>query len=311
MLIECPECKGQVSGAAKSCPHCGFPLKPTLLGSAKGFLSAGKNVFGLALCLVGFILPSFLLSVAKGADAILLLAIATVHLLPLGLVVLVGRWKRSLIVIMLVLSLGSAALGMYCGILNAMKDPQPDWWVFMFIWAFFALVDTIFFGVKFRVLMASSPSVEDRFVSQSFACLGKTILTIVASCILACGCGEVYGFLFSLFTPEHHLTKSVFLESLMMRQLRSMGCMMIVFPFMFCLPLVKMASWAWGRMAGSIVRALFMLLIVFMMLSHIVKSLGRLKEYVGGNDWTILVCMALSSLGFFYLSRKKGERACR
>ena len=27
MLIECPECKKQISDQAKSCPHCGYPIK--------------------------------------------------------------------------------------------------------------------------------------------------------------------------------------------------------------------------------------------------------------------------------------------
>lgn len=30
MLIQCPECKLQVSDKAISCPHCGYPLKPSL-----------------------------------------------------------------------------------------------------------------------------------------------------------------------------------------------------------------------------------------------------------------------------------------
>lgn len=29
MLIECPECKGQVSDQAEACPHCGHPTKPS------------------------------------------------------------------------------------------------------------------------------------------------------------------------------------------------------------------------------------------------------------------------------------------
>ena len=30
-LIECPECKQQVSSEAKSCPHCGYPLKQKVI----------------------------------------------------------------------------------------------------------------------------------------------------------------------------------------------------------------------------------------------------------------------------------------
>jgi zinc-ribbon domain len=30
MLIECPECKRQVSDQAESCPHCGNPMKPSV-----------------------------------------------------------------------------------------------------------------------------------------------------------------------------------------------------------------------------------------------------------------------------------------
>lgn len=28
-LVSCPECKGNVSDQAESCPHCGFPLQTT------------------------------------------------------------------------------------------------------------------------------------------------------------------------------------------------------------------------------------------------------------------------------------------
>src|SRR5262245_41014489 len=33
-LERCPECDGQVSGVAASCPHCGFPLRTRAAGGA-------------------------------------------------------------------------------------------------------------------------------------------------------------------------------------------------------------------------------------------------------------------------------------
>ena len=30
MLIQCPECELQVSDKASSCPHCGYPMKPSV-----------------------------------------------------------------------------------------------------------------------------------------------------------------------------------------------------------------------------------------------------------------------------------------
>ena len=30
MLIKCPECELQVSDKATTCPHCGFPLQPSV-----------------------------------------------------------------------------------------------------------------------------------------------------------------------------------------------------------------------------------------------------------------------------------------
>lgn len=30
MLVKCPECELQVSDKAPACPHCGYPMKPSV-----------------------------------------------------------------------------------------------------------------------------------------------------------------------------------------------------------------------------------------------------------------------------------------
>jgi len=302
MLVKCPECKGRVSEIAKYCPHCGYQLKPAAFDFIKGFFSTRRNVIGVILCSVGVLLPIILLTIADGDDEIILATITTVHLLPVGLVVMIERWKRWLVIVFLLMSLGSCALGVYGGVLNLMKDDSHvDWLVWMFVWSAIALVDVVFLGVRLKMTRGS-------VVRQSFSCLGRTIVTLLGIVILACGCDEIHKFLFSLFTPGSYLEKSVYVGSLMMRQIRTMGCFMILFPLVFCLPIVKMTRWAWGNVASIVCRALSLLVIGLMMVNHLVKCAGRLNEFASGNDWTILVFMALSALLFFGFTRKKSVK---
>ena len=65
MLIECPDCKRQVSDQAANCPHCGHPIKPTQPLAVEipktpskkrhGCLTA-LGVFGI-LAIIGSLLP--------------------------------------------------------------------------------------------------------------------------------------------------------------------------------------------------------------------------------------------------------------
>jgi hypothetical protein len=60
MLIECPECKRQVSDQAEACPQCGHPIRPAAVGeiaqaTVKGrnapvFLVLGSIALVLSLC---------------------------------------------------------------------------------------------------------------------------------------------------------------------------------------------------------------------------------------------------------------------
>lgn len=46
MLVMCPECEGQVSDKAYSCPHCGYPLKPQRTSERKKKYKKLPNGFG-------------------------------------------------------------------------------------------------------------------------------------------------------------------------------------------------------------------------------------------------------------------------
>ncbi|MBX7256862.1 MAG: hypothetical protein K1Y02_10920 [Candidatus Hydrogenedentes bacterium] len=51
-LVSCPECNGEVSELAQSCPHCGHPLRPSdfQVWRVKR-LEIGSAVCGVAACL--------------------------------------------------------------------------------------------------------------------------------------------------------------------------------------------------------------------------------------------------------------------
>jgi hypothetical protein len=52
-LVNCPECKNQVSDSARACPHCGIGLKKCCgIGTAHGSLVILPIMF---LCLVAFV----------------------------------------------------------------------------------------------------------------------------------------------------------------------------------------------------------------------------------------------------------------
>lgn len=46
-LVECPECKGQVSDTAKACPHCGFGSK--IKGKSGGCSKSAIQIFGVII----------------------------------------------------------------------------------------------------------------------------------------------------------------------------------------------------------------------------------------------------------------------
>lgn len=41
-IVECPECKKQVSEFAKSCPHCGYPIETSL--NKKDLFESGNTI---------------------------------------------------------------------------------------------------------------------------------------------------------------------------------------------------------------------------------------------------------------------------
>jgi len=61
MLIECKECKSEVSDKAASCPKCGFPIKPPInyRKSSEGLFLKSMN-FGCLLFII-FIVFGFII----------------------------------------------------------------------------------------------------------------------------------------------------------------------------------------------------------------------------------------------------------
>lgn len=61
MLIECKECKKQVSDKAATCPNCGYPIKPfkNQVKSSEGLFLKSMN-FGCLLFII-FIILGFII----------------------------------------------------------------------------------------------------------------------------------------------------------------------------------------------------------------------------------------------------------
>ncbi|MBM3859287.1 MAG: hypothetical protein FJ395_06520 [Verrucomicrobia bacterium] len=56
-MIQCPECKKQVSNEADKCPNCGIPIKRGLLGKAgtERVINVGCLVILLVLVAIGIL----------------------------------------------------------------------------------------------------------------------------------------------------------------------------------------------------------------------------------------------------------------
>jgi hypothetical protein len=52
-LVECPECRGQVSDAAAACPHCGHPVAKTAVEKQPASKRKKNSGCGWALLLIG------------------------------------------------------------------------------------------------------------------------------------------------------------------------------------------------------------------------------------------------------------------
>lgn len=53
-LVNCPECKNQVSDAARTCPHCGIRMKTCCTGG--GVHGRLMSTAALFLCVVAFVI---------------------------------------------------------------------------------------------------------------------------------------------------------------------------------------------------------------------------------------------------------------
>ncbi len=52
-MIQCPECNKEISDQARSCPGCGYPLRPDPAVEALRRLRSRLLAFGLAGCGIG------------------------------------------------------------------------------------------------------------------------------------------------------------------------------------------------------------------------------------------------------------------
>jgi predicted amidophosphoribosyltransferase len=55
-LIECPECKKEISDHASSCPHCGYELKPQRVEKTVVVEKSSGGVWGAVGCLLVILL---------------------------------------------------------------------------------------------------------------------------------------------------------------------------------------------------------------------------------------------------------------
>ena len=90
-MIECPECKKEISSEAISCPHCGYPLRPTKI-EIKSTYNGGLGVVTFI-----FAILTVLMIFTGGISLILPIIVLSVIALLLGIIDIIASRRLRLL----------------------------------------------------------------------------------------------------------------------------------------------------------------------------------------------------------------------